>query len=132
MIDSVSLRAGLYRLRCTLLLLLLLSLCGFRLCGTAGSVPADVRIFLKILQLPGIGIDFQVGTEGLPVVFQPFDKQSLAILEVRFFLCREHVPVNLRRNTRSLLLVESVRRVFISSLTNEENSSPLRPIMFSR
>ena len=103
MIDSVSLRAGLYRLRCTLLLLLLLSLCGLRLCGTAGSVPADVRIFLKILQLPGIGIDFQVGTEGLPVVFQPFDKQSLAILEVRFFLCREHVPVNLRRNTRCLL-----------------------------
>lgn len=110
MIDSVSLRAGLYCLRCTLLLLLLLSLCGLRLCGTAGSVPADVRIFLKILQLPGIGIDFQVGTEGLPVVFQPFDKQSLAILEVRFFLCREHVPVNLRRNTRCLLLVESVRR----------------------
>lgn len=77
MIDSVSLRAGLYCLRCTLLLLLLLSLCGLRLCGTAGSVPADVRIFLKILQLPGIGIDFQVGTEGLPVFFSPSTSKVL-------------------------------------------------------
>ena len=68
---------------CPFLLFLLLTLGGIRLCCTTGSVPADIWVLLEILQLPGIRVYFQVGAERLPVVFQPFDKEGLPVLEVR-------------------------------------------------
>ena len=46
----------------------------------------------------------------MPVVFQPFDQEGFPVLEVRLFLRREHMAVNLRRDTWRLLLVEPVRR----------------------
>lgn len=95
---------------CPFLLFLLLALGGIRLCRLTGSVPADIRVLLEILQLPGIRIHFQVGTERLPVVFQSFDQEGLPVLEVRLFLRREYMAVNLRRDTWCLLLVEPIRR----------------------
>ena len=91
-------------------LFLLLTLGGIRLCRTTGSIPANIRVLLEILQLPGIRVYFQVGAERLPVVFQPFDQEGFPVLEVRLFLRREHMAVNLRRDTWRLLLVEPVRR----------------------
>lgn len=52
--------------RAFLLLLLLGIVC---LCRPAGSVPPDIRIVLEILQLPGTGVDFQVGAELFSVAF---------------------------------------------------------------
>ena len=101
---------GLYRLFCALLLFLLLALGGIRLCCTTGSIPANIRVLLEILQLSGIRVYFQVGTERLPVVFQSFDQEGLPVLEVRLLLRREYMAVNLRRDTWCLLLVEPIWR----------------------
>ena len=130
----------LYGLSASFLLFLLPVLRVVRLCGAPGRIAAYVGIFLEVLQLSGICVHFQVGTECLVVgAFQVRYEYGFSVLQVGPFLCREYMPVYFRRNDRHLALAETVRctRVlrparFMSSLTKEENSSPLRLIMFSR
>ena len=81
-----------------------------RLCGTPGCIATYVRVLLKVLQLSGICVHFQIGTECLVVrAFQVRYEYGFSVLQVGPLLCGEHMPVYFCRNNRCLAFAESVR-----------------------